>query len=47
MPFEWYVTLENGLWWKREKSIHMHAAGDVLPEYLRIPPEAVMLLRGE
>lgn len=47
MPFEWYVTLENGLWWKREKSIRMHAAGDVLPEYLRIPPEAVMLLRGE
>ena len=47
MPFEWYVTLENGLWWKREKSIRMHAAVDVLPEYLRIPPEAVMLLRGE
>ncbi|MFQ9702990.1 MAG: hypothetical protein ACLR0U_13930 [Enterocloster clostridioformis] len=19
MPFEWYITLQNGLWWKKEK----------------------------
>ena len=47
MPCEWYVTLDSGLWWKVEKSIHTHAMGDALPEYLRVPPEAVMLLTGD
>ena len=47
MPFEWYGTLDSGLWWKGEKSIHTHAMGNALPEYLRVPPEAVMLLAGD
>ncbi len=47
MPFEWYVTLENGLWWKTEKSIHAHSAGEVIPPWLRIPPSALILLTGE
>ncbi len=47
MPFEWYITLENGLWWKREKSIHMHSPVDVVPDWLRISPSALMLLKGE
>ena len=47
MPFEWYVTLDNGLWWKREKSIHDHSPADVIPAYLRIEPSALMLLSGE
>ena len=46
MPFEWYITLDNGLWWKREKSIHAHNASDVIPPWLRVPPEALMLLEG-
>ena len=44
MPFEWYVTLENGLWWKVEKTIHTHDAVGVVPEKLRIAPEALLLL---
>lgn len=47
MPFEWYVTLENGLWWKIEKDIHTHDAAGILPGYLRIAPEALLLLTGE
>ena len=35
MPFEWYITLKNGLWWKREKTIHTHNSAGVIPEYLR------------
>lgn len=47
MPFEWYVTLDNGLWWKTEKSIHIHCARDVIPPWLRIPPSALILLTGK
>ena len=47
MPFEWYVTLENGLWWKVEKTIHTHSSAGVIPEWLAVQPEAVLLLRDE
>ena len=47
MPFEWYVTLENGLWWKVEKTIHTHDSAGVIPQWLTVQPEAVLLLRGE
>lgn len=47
MPFEWYVTLENGLWWKKEKSLHCSDASCVVPPWLRVEPEAILLLRGE
>lgn len=47
MPFEWYVTLENGLWWKTEKSLHCSDASCVVPPWLRVEPEAILLLRGE
>lgn len=47
MPFEWYVTLENGLWWKTEKSLHSNIPVNVVPAYLRVEPEAILLLRGE
>lgn len=45
MPFEWYVTLENGLWWKREKNIHTHDASGWMPDYLHVDPSAILLLR--
>ena len=32
MPFEWEITLENGLWWKFEKPIHDHEFE--IPNYL-------------
>lgn len=47
MPFEWYVTLENGIWWKTEKSFHSNHSANVVPAYLQVDPEAILLLRGE
>ncbi len=47
MPFEWYITLDNGLWWKREKTIHTHNSAGVVPNFLRIAPSALILLTGD
>lgn len=46
MPFEWYITLENGLWWKKEKDIHTHDTAGVVPQWLRVEPSALLLLTG-
>ena len=46
MPFEWYVTLENGLWWKTEKTIRTHDRSILEAEWLRIDPSAILLLTG-
>ncbi|MDD3254047.1 MAG: ATP-binding cassette domain-containing protein [Lachnospiraceae bacterium] len=45
MPFEWYITLKNGIWWKREKTIHMHEKVGIVPEWLRVNPSAILLLK--
>ena len=45
MPFEWYITLQNGLWWKIGKTIHTHSADGLIPKYLRVAPEAILLLK--
>lgn len=42
MPFEWEITLANGLWWKKEKGIHEHEF--VIPEYLKVDPKNIILL---
>ncbi|MBR4448126.1 sulfate/molybdate ABC transporter ATP-binding protein [Methanobrevibacter sp.] len=42
MPFEWEVTLGNGLWWKYDKQIHEHEF--VLPKYLKVDPKDIILL---
>lgn len=47
MPFEWYITLDNGLWWKTEKNIHTHETAGLVPQWLRVEPEALLLLTGE
>ena len=47
MPFEWYITLQNGLWWKKEKDIHTHDTAGVVPRWLRLEPSALLLLTGE
>ncbi len=44
MPFEWYVTLENGIWWKTEKDIHVHNPAGVVPERLWVEPEKILML---
>jgi molybdate transport system ATP-binding protein len=42
MPFEWEITLANGLWWKVDKSIYEH---DIeIPEYLKVDPKNIILL---
>ena len=41
-PFEWEVTLANGLWWKCDKQIHEHEF--VIPEYLKVDPKDIILL---
>lgn len=45
MPFEWYVTLENGLWWKKGKQAGEYSHEFHLPEALYVPKEAILLLR--
>ena len=47
MPFEWYITLDNGLWWKKEKTIHTHETAGVVPDWLRVSPQALLLLSGQ
>ena len=45
MPFEWYVMLRNGLWWKIGKEMRTHEAAEKIPAWLRIKPSAVLLLK--
>ncbi|WP_458405802.1 sulfate/molybdate ABC transporter ATP-binding protein [Methanobrevibacter sp.] len=42
MPFEWEITLANGLWWKQDKPMHEHEFD--LPRYLSINPKSIILL---
>ncbi|WP_299524235.1 sulfate/molybdate ABC transporter ATP-binding protein [uncultured Methanobrevibacter sp.] len=41
-PFEWEITLDNGLWWKLDKQIRNH--NFVIPTYLKVNPENIILL---
>lgn len=45
MPFEWYITLDNGIWWKIEKKMNDHDATHVVPRYLCVDPKSIILLR--
>lgn len=47
MPFEWYVTLDNGLWWKTGKTIHIHHMAGNLPLKLYVSPSAILLLKDD
>ena len=42
MPFEWEITLANGLWWKRDKQIDEHEFE--IPKYLKVDPKNIILL---
>ena len=42
MPFEWEITLANGLWWKHDKQIHEHEFA--IPDYLKVDPKNIILL---
>lgn len=43
MPFEWELTLDNGLWWKIDKRIKDHEF--VVPKYLKVNPKNIILLK--
>lgn len=42
MPFEWEITLPNGLWWKYDKLIYEHEF--IMPDYLKIDSKDIILL---
>lgn len=42
MPFEWEITLSNGLWWKVDKQIYNHEFD--VPKYLKVDPKNIILL---
>lgn len=42
MPFEWEITLENGLWWKYDKLIYEHDFK--VPDYIKVDPMDIILL---
>ncbi|WP_298501464.1 sulfate/molybdate ABC transporter ATP-binding protein [uncultured Methanobrevibacter sp.] len=42
MPFQWEITLPNGLWWECEKQIRVHEF--VVPKYIKINPKNIILL---
>ena len=44
LPFERFVTLECGLWWKASRD-HFDTCDDNIPSEISIPPERIILLR--
>ena len=46
LPFEWYIVLEQGIWWKLPKDMHSHDFSDRIPEALTVEPDAIMLLQA-
>ncbi len=42
MPFEWEITLSNGLWFKYDKKIHDHKFE--VPKHLKVDPKNIILL---
>ena len=47
LPFEWYIVLRNGLWWKIPKDMHSHDFQGGIPSALSVDPSAIMLLRSD
>ena len=45
LPFEWYITLENGLWWKVPKAMEEQNPENLIPSHLTIPPDKIILLK--
>ena len=42
MPFEWQITLTNGLLWKLDKQMREHEFE--IPKYLKVDPKNILLL---
>ncbi len=44
LPFEWYVIMENGLWWKIPKSLGTKYDGNTVPPFVTIAPDKILLM---
>ena len=44
LPFEWYIVLQNKIWWKVPKDIRNHDFSESLPRALCVDPASIMLL---
>ena len=44
LPFEWYIVLQNKIWWKVPKDIRNHDFSESLPRALWVDPASIMLL---
>lgn len=47
MPFEWYITLKNHLWWKVEKKEKDNMDVNKIPLWLYLSPQDILLLRED
>lgn len=47
LPFEWYMVLENGLWWKLKRELYDSFDKDMLPENISVDPDRILLLMRE
>lgn len=46
LPFEWYITLENGLWWKQSRGLdELYESNDV-PPFISVMPDKIILMRS-
>ncbi|MBR5360744.1 MAG: ATP-binding cassette domain-containing protein, partial [Lachnospiraceae bacterium] len=45
LPFEWYVTLENGLWWKQSRELDESYRSSVVPQYISVMPDKILLMK--
>lgn len=45
LPFEWYVTLENGLWWKLSRDLYEAFDEKRIPDSLSVAPDRIILLK--
>ncbi|MCR4807117.1 MAG: ATP-binding cassette domain-containing protein, partial [Lachnospiraceae bacterium] len=46
LPFEWYVTLENGLWWKLDRDLYDDLDESLIPHDVSVKPERILLLKA-
>ena len=47
LPFEWYITLENGLWWKRGRDLNESYGSNVVPRCISIAPDKIILMKDD
>ena len=44
LPFEWYITLENGLWWKQSRELSEAYNIKTVPEFVSVMPDRILLM---